>query len=79
MVDTEKLTQDLQTARDELMLKVHLASKDIKDEWDELEAKYAEIVEEMKLDETAEGLGSAGDLLLDEIKKGYERIKAALD
>ena len=79
MTDIEKLTQDLQTARDELTLKVHLGSKDIKDEWDKLEAKFDEVVEQMKLDETAEGLGSAGELLLDEIKKGYERIKAALD
>ncbi len=79
MPDVDKITQELATARDELKLKMHLASKDLQDEWDALEEKYDEVVTKAKLDETAEGLGAAGSLLIDEIKKGYERIKAAID
>ncbi|MGI9483407.1 MAG: hypothetical protein ACR2OR_13730 [Hyphomicrobiales bacterium] len=79
MPEVDKITQELATARDELKLKMHLASKDLQDEWDSLEEKYDEVVTKAKLDETAEGLGAAGALLIDEIKKGYERIKAAID
>ena len=79
MPDIDKITQELETARDELKLKMHLASKDLQDEWDELEKKYDEVKSKAGLDETAEGLSTAGSLLIDEIKKGYERIKAAMD
>lgn len=32
----------------------------------------------MKLEETVEGIGAAGELMLDEIKSGYQRIKTSI-
>ena len=79
MTDTDKVVQDLKTMRDEVALKIHLGTKDMKDQWGDLEKKYDETVSKMKIDETAGGISAAGELMLDEIQKGYQRIKSALD
>jgi hypothetical protein len=78
MTDIDKITQELKTLRDEVALKIHLGSKDMKHQWDILEKKYDESVSKMKLDETTEGIGAAGELMLDEIQKGYKRIKSSI-
>jgi hypothetical protein len=78
MTDTGKIVQEIKTLRDEVTLKIHLGSKDLKDQWDELEKKYEEALSKMKLEETAEGIGAAGELMLDEIKSGYKRIKTSI-
>ena len=67
----------------ELALKIHLGSKDAKDEWDKLEKKWDELVAQGKpvadaVGETARNVGSAAELAAEEIKKGYERIKKLL-
>ncbi len=78
MIDTDKMVQELKTLRDEVALKIHLGSKDAQDQWDTLEKKYDDAVAKMKLDESAEGIGAAGELMLDEIQKGYKRIKSSI-
>ena len=78
MTDTDKIVQELKTLRDEVALKIHLGSKDLKDQWDDLEEKYDEAVSKMQLAETAEGISAAGELMLDEIQKGYKRIKSSI-
>ncbi|MGI9371474.1 MAG: hypothetical protein ACR2OJ_03185 [Hyphomicrobiales bacterium] len=79
MIDVEAIAQELKTTRDEIKLKIHLGSKELQEEWDELEKKYDDAVDNMKLDQTAEDIGAAGELMIDELKKGFERIKAAVD
>lgn len=85
MNDIDHLLQDLKQKRDELRLKIHLASKEVKDEWEELEKKMDEFsgkakrfASDAKLKQTGEGLGEALGKVGHEIKLGYERIKKAL-
>jgi hypothetical protein len=85
MTDIDDLLDDLKQKRDELRLKMHLASKDAKDEWEELEEKMAEFssdakkfAEDAKIKETGEGLGEALGKLGHEIKLGYERLRDAI-
>jgi hypothetical protein len=65
MTDLNQLLQELKQRRDELRVKIHLASKDIKEDWDGLEEKMhdfsgkaAKFSEDAKLKETGAGLGA---------------------
>ncbi len=78
----EKFSQ-LQSARDELRLKAHLFKADMKDEWEELEEKWAKARRDIKpaLDaakEASENISEAHSLLLDELKDGYKNIQKKL-
>ena len=42
MGEFEDLVADLKQKRDELRLQIHLASKEVQDEWEELEQKMQE-------------------------------------
>ena len=64
---------------------MNLASKEVKEEWDDLEdkmdefaAKAKQLAEDAKLKETGSGLGDALGKLGHEIKLGYERIRDAV-
>jgi hypothetical protein len=85
MSDFDEIIADLKQKRDELRLKVHLASKEIKDEWEELEEKMEDFTgkakkfsKDAKLKETGEGLGEALVKVGHELKLGYERLKKAI-
>ena len=39
MADLDDIIEDLKQKRDELRVQIHLASKEVKDEWEELEEK----------------------------------------
>ena len=85
MIDFDDLVEELQQKRDELRVQMNLASREMKDEWDELEEKLGELTAKAKqlaaeanLKETGEGVGKAMSQLGDEIKLGYERIWKAL-
>ena len=85
MSDFDDIVAELKQRRDELRVKIHLASKDLKDEWDELEKKMEEFSgkarqfsEDAKLKETGSGIGDALKQLGGELKRGYERIRDAM-
>ena len=85
MIDFDDLVEELQQKRDELRVQMNLASREMKDEWDELEEKLGELTDkarqiatEANIKETGEGVGRALSQLGDEIKLGYERIWKAL-
>lgn len=78
MSKQDELIQHLKQERDELKLKLHLASKELKDEWEELEGKWDKFSSQAGLSKTAAGVESALELLGDELKKGYERLRKAL-
>ena len=80
----DDLIESLKQQRDELKVQMHLASMDAKDEFDALEKKWDHWAAEAKaqakplsdvIDDSAKNVGSALDLVLDEVKEGYERIK----
>ena len=85
MPDFDDLVEELKQKRDELRVQMNLASKEMRDEWDELEGKLEEFTDAAKqlaadadLKATGEGVGKALSQLGDELKLGYERIWKAL-
>jgi len=85
MSDFDDLVDELKQKRDELRVQIHLGSKEVKDEWEELEEKMQEFSGRAKkfsgdarLKETGEGLGEALASVGHEIKLGYDRIKKAI-
>ena len=78
MGDFEDLVADLKQKRDELRVKIHLASKEAQDEWEELEEKMQEFSSKAELGKTTEGLGDALGKLGQELKLGYKRIRSAI-
>ena len=85
MADFDDMLEDLKQKRDELRVQMNLASKEVKEEWDDLEdkmdefaAKAKQLAEDAKLKETGSGLGDALGQLGHEIKLGYERIRDAV-
>jgi uncharacterized protein YwgA len=85
MADIDELFEELKQKRDELRVQVHLASKEVKDEWEDLEEKMDEFsskakqfASDAKIKETGEGLGDALGKLGHEIKLGYKRVREAM-
>jgi vacuolar-type H+-ATPase subunit D/Vma8 len=76
MDDFDELVADLKQKRDELRLKIHLASKEAQEEWQELEEKMQEFSSRAEFGKTSEGhaLGKVGE----ELKLGYQRIRNAI-
>ena len=72
------LMDELGRLRDEVRLKLNLASMEARDEWEKLEERWQQFRSKADLDETAEGVGGSVDDLVDELRKGYERIRKAL-
>jgi hypothetical protein len=78
MADLDELKQDLKQMRDELNLKMHLASLEMKEEWEELEEKMESFSSRAGLETSRESVGEALGLLGGELKQGYKRLIAAL-
>jgi hypothetical protein len=74
----------LKQERDELALKMHLGKKEAAAEWEKLEAKWHEIragkmpPPTEAADEAGVGVGLALELAVEELKKGYEKIRKLL-
>lgn len=85
MSDLDDLVEDLKQKRDEVRVQINLASREIKDEWKDLEEKMDEFSDKIsqfagdaQLKETSEGLGQALGEVGKELKRGYERIRDAI-
>jgi vacuolar-type H+-ATPase subunit D/Vma8 len=78
MGEFDDLVADLKQKRDELRLKIHLASKEAQDEWEDLEEKMQEFSSRAELGKTSEGLGDALGKLGEELKMGYKRVRNAI-
>jgi chromosome segregation ATPase len=85
LADFDDLIEDLKKTRDELRVQINLASREIKDEWEELEGDMKEFMEKTKdfagdagLRETGEGVGKALAQVGHELKLGFDRIRDAL-
>ncbi|WP_024299682.1 hypothetical protein [Methylomicrobium lacus] len=78
-----KLSETLKQQRDEIRLQLHLASADLKDEWEESERewghfkdKFAEIIDESK--ETSTELLEKTRIVGEELKIAYKNIHRRL-
>ncbi len=83
MESLQKIAEDLKRQRDELMLKLHLAKADARDEWAKLEAQWEDVKTKMdtvrqEAGKTTESVSTGLGLVLDELKQGYERIRKGL-
>ena len=78
MTDLDDLWEDLKQKRDELRVQMHLASKEVQEEWEELEGKMNHFSATAKLGDTGEGVGKALGQVCAELKQGYDRIKEAI-
>ncbi len=80
---SEQWLQKLETERDEIRVRMHLAAAEVKDEWEELEKRWEHFQAKSRevgaaASESAAEVGSALDLLADELKAGYRRIRKHL-
>lgn len=78
MTDFDDLIEDLKQKRDELRVQMDLASKEVKEEWDELEEKTEKFLSRAQFRKTGEGVGDALGQLGHELKLGYQRIWRAV-
>ena len=76
--DLGDLIKQLKQKRDELGVQANLASRQIMDEWRELDDKMEDFLAKAKLGETGEGMGSALGQLGHELKQGYDRVRNAI-
>ena len=78
MTDLDDLWDDLKQKRDELRVQIHLGSKEVQDEWEELEGKMNHFTATAELGKTGEGIGDALGQLGHELKQGYDRVREAI-
>ena len=79
----EKLILNLKRERDELALKIHLGKEDLKDEWQKLDDKFAQLSSDYDpakkaVAETADEVWQSLKLVGSELKDGFKRIRDAL-
>lgn len=77
------LVETLKTERDELMVKLHLASMDVRDEFSELDEKWDAVSDkasEIASDavEVSEEAVARAKVVGEELKEAYKRIRARL-
>lgn len=73
----------LKQQRDELALRMHLASAEAKDEWERMNQKFTELSDQYEpltksVEETAGDLWESMKLVGEEVKQGFERIRNSL-
>lgn len=79
----EETIGKLKLQRDELNLQMHLASMEVRDEWEQLERKWEHFIGKTEhfrkeVEPSVDDVHIALSLLADEIKDGYKKIKKAL-
>ena len=78
MPDMHKFIEDLKTARDEAKLKIHLGSKEVQEEWAELEKRWHTFKTKAEVEKSASELSGAVKQLGSELKNAYVRLRQAL-
>jgi len=81
--ELRELTAKLERQRDELRVKAALAKAEARDEWDELEDKWDRLKGKLRAageeaDDASDDVKAALSMLMEELKKGYERIRHRL-
>ena len=79
MTDYEKWTASMRQKRDEMKLKLHLASKEAEDEWDGMVDDWDKFLNAAQFDKSTEEVGDAARELGMRMKAAFERMKKAAD
>ena len=80
------LQRELETLtklRDELKVQMHLGKAELKHDWERLEGTFQRVQDELRYTgeqskQPAKDLQAAARALLDELKRGYERVTTGL-
>ena len=80
---SDRLEQELEKLkgkRDELRVRLDLGKKDLQDAWEEAEEKWGHLEAHLlrlkrEGQDAAEDIGDAAELLVDELKQGFQRIR----
>ena len=80
----DQLLSNLKQERDELKLKMHLASMDAKDEYNRLVDKCDQLSKEYEpvskaVEDTTENVFSALGMVAEELKIGFDRVRNAIN
>lgn len=78
MPDFAELVEELKRTRDEIRLKIHLGSKDIQDEWSDLEQRWRTFESRAELDKSARDVGDAVKILASELNNAFAKVRKAL-
>jgi predicted P-loop ATPase len=78
MSEHDRILEQLKRKRDEFKLQMHLAGKDVSDDWQGLERKLKHFAEKAELQRSGDEVGNAVRSLGRELKDGYERVRRAL-
>jgi hypothetical protein len=81
--ELQRLMEDLKRQRDELRVRLHLAKAEAKDEWERLEHTWTHVRGKMgvvgrEAGKTAADVGAALRLAAEELRQGYQRVRALL-
>jgi hypothetical protein len=81
--DMTETFEKLRKEREQLSVKVHLASMEVRDEWEELEEIWEKFSAKNKrfykeIEPALSDVGAALSLLAEELKAGYQKIRDAL-
>jgi len=81
--DVSTLIDDLKQQRDEIRVRLHLAKAEAKEEWERLETKWEHVRGKMgvvgrEAGKTAQEVGTALNLAVEELRRGYERVRKLL-
>lgn len=73
----------LKQLRDEVAVRVHLGSRELQARFEELGGRFDQVMTRMGAAgrvaaHTADNIGTAGRLAVDELLEGYERLRRAL-
>lgn len=74
----ENLKTELAALRDEAKVQAHLGSMEAQQEWQEAETKWNHFVAEARLHDSGQNIKSALEILGDELRASYERLKKVL-
>jgi phage-related minor tail protein len=79
----EEEAAELRTIRDEIEVQMHLAKLDARDVWNDVEKQWVHAESKLKQvgaagREAAEDITAATQVVLDEIRSGYEKLKGTL-
>ncbi|WP_230533381.1 hypothetical protein [Microvirga roseola] len=78
MPNFPQFVEDLKRTRDEIRLKIHLGSKELQDEWSEIESHWSAFESKAELDKSTRDVGDAVKFLGSELKDAFERVRKAL-